>query len=361
MSKDAGGQKRRHDIENIKTVIILSLFIFHACEMFYINEGFYIEGPDKLLPTLIYNFPSPWLMGVLFFLAGVTTVFSLKKRTLKEYYKNRFKMVLIPFLIGMVGILPWTECFILKNHTDYKGTPFDSYIYFFTHYSEGFLGYEGGLTPAHLWFLIYLFAISIICFPIIRLIGKKKWDGIVFDVRWLICLSIVIYVVAYGTTDESIGKFIVYFVLGILLANNETYEAYLENKWKILLILGVVINVITAGLLIQMKQSPVISWRYALMRLVWSVGNVVITFGFLGMGKVLLNRTNDAWKYLSKRSFAIYFMHMPVLIAVGYCVLKYIHIHYMIQILIMIVCSFAMTLLLVSICKRIPLINKVLF
>ena len=350
--------KRSYDLDNLKTIIILSLFLFHACEIYHIDEGFYVEGPEHFIPTMIYNFPSPWLMGVLFFISGTTTVYSLKRRSVLEYYINRLKTVLLPFVVGMIAWVPWETYFVLKNHYEYKGKLPDAYIYFYTHISEGFCGYDGGFTPSHLWFLIYLVVISFACFPIIRLIGKGKRNHLIFNGKWLLFLVFVIYIVSYGTTDESIGKFIVYFILGIILAENETYNDYIRSNWKILIGMGTVINLISAYLLILMKHYTIFSVQYALMRFVWAIGNVVITFGVLGMGKVLLNFTNPLMRYLSGRSFAIYFVHMPVLIGTGYYVLEYVNVHYLMQILIIILVSVVITFGLVEIEKRIPIVKK---
>lgn len=71
-------------------------------------------------------------MSVLFLIAGLTTMYSLKKRTIGQYYIERFKRLLVPF--GDGNIL-----------TVYK--------HFFTTCKDGFYGYDGGFTPAHLWFL----------------------------------------------------------------------------------------------------------------------------------------------------------------------------------------------------------------
>ena len=41
-------------------------------------------------------------MATLFLIAGLTTMYSLKKRTIKEYYTERCKRLLIPFLAGIL-------------------------------------------------------------------------------------------------------------------------------------------------------------------------------------------------------------------------------------------------------------------
>lgn len=75
------------------------------------KEGFYVEGAPSLVPTLIYNLLRSWYMAVLFMIAGLTTMYSLEKRTVKEYYKERCKRIFLPFIIGIfLGICPILFC-----------------------------------------------------------------------------------------------------------------------------------------------------------------------------------------------------------------------------------------------------------
>lgn len=57
------------------------------------------------------------------------------------------------------------------------------YKHFFTTFTDGLYGYDGGFTPSHLWFLIYLIAIALISFPVITgnciyaVNHSCKWDS----------------------------------------------------------------------------------------------------------------------------------------------------------------------------------------
>lgn len=53
----------------------------------------------------------------------------------------------------------------------YTGTYWQQYELFFTQKTD-LTGYHGGFTPAHLWFLLYLFVISLTALLIFRL--QKK-------------------------------------------------------------------------------------------------------------------------------------------------------------------------------------------
>lgn len=352
---------REYYLDNIRIVAIYSLFIFHTCEIYYINEGFYIEASDRLIPTLIYNFASPWLMCVLFFVAGMSTMLAFKKRSLKEYYLDRTKRVLLPFAIGMVCWIPWSTYFVLKNHGNFEGTLLDGYGFFWTHYSEGFLGYDGGWTPAHLWFLACLYVITLFFFPLIRWkrdnIDKSE---IRFGWRHIVLTILAVFILAYGTTDESIGKFILFFGLGIVLYNNASFWEIISGRWRGLVCVAFVSDSIVAYLLILSKNFGIWTWQYAVMRLAWSVACVLSVFAFIGLFRAKINNSNRVMRQLARSSFAVYFFHMQVIIAVGYMVVKYWNVAYGFQMAAIMFGSVLITLLLTCVAKKIPIINNLL-
>lgn len=358
MTKD-----RKYYLDNIRTILILVLFVAHACEIYHLKEGFYIEGNNTLVPTLIYNSLRSWYMSVLFFIAGLTTMYSLKKRTIKEYYIERCKRLLVPFFIGLFLWVPIQSYYTLRNHYDFDGNAVDVYKHFFTTYTDGLYGYDGGFTPSHLWFLIYLMGIALISYPVIRYKkNKSSGNGLKLNVNWksFTIFTLIIYVVAYGTSDESIGKFIAYFVVGILLYDDsKLYEFTLKN-WKILCLVGLVTNICMAYMLIPMHDMNVWSMDYAWRRFVWAISCTTAVFGTIGVGQRFLNKTNALMKYLSLRSFAIYYIHMTVVITVGYYVLEYMNCGVGGQIGIIIGVSVVITFALVEIAKRIPGLNGML-
>lgn len=102
----AAKNERKYYLDNIRILIILGLFVAHSCEMYHLQDGFYIEDAKSLIPTIIYNSLRSWYMATLFLIAGLTTMYSLKKRTIKEYYTERCKRLLIPFLAGILLLVP---------------------------------------------------------------------------------------------------------------------------------------------------------------------------------------------------------------------------------------------------------------
>ena len=164
---------RRNEIDWIRNICVLLLFVFHTASIFTYYEPWYIWADDKSwLATIIFIVCIPWHMPVLFFLAGASTRFSLGSRSEKVYILERVKKLLIPFIVGMLILVPPQGYFARVSRGKPVGNYYKQWKYFWTTISD--IPYDGGLGPAHLWFILYLFIISIIGLFIIRSFRKES-------------------------------------------------------------------------------------------------------------------------------------------------------------------------------------------
>ena len=93
----AAKNERKYYLDNIRILIILGLFVAHSCEMYHLQDGFYIEGAKSLIPTIIYNSLRSWYMATLFLIAGLTTMYSLKKELSRNIILKDVKDCLFHF------------------------------------------------------------------------------------------------------------------------------------------------------------------------------------------------------------------------------------------------------------------------
>ena len=92
---------RRYEIDWIRNISILMLFVYHTCAIFCQFGDFYIISQEKnFFADLIILLLFTWYMPMLFFLAGASTYFSFERRNMKEYIIERIKKLLIPLLSG---------------------------------------------------------------------------------------------------------------------------------------------------------------------------------------------------------------------------------------------------------------------
>lgn len=132
---------RKNYIDWLRTICILYLLPFHTARIFDANEANYIQGkPNAFCTTLINS--SLWFMPLMFLLAGMSCYFSLKKRSNKEYLKERFLRLFIPLIFGIIIFLPPEGYFAYKFHS---GNTLSFIVYFkqfFLDFSD-LTGYHG--------------------------------------------------------------------------------------------------------------------------------------------------------------------------------------------------------------------------
>ena len=348
---------RKYFIDNIRWLCILLLFPYHTC-MIYNNFGsnFYIKGDDiSILSEFIYTC-YPWFMPLLFVLAGASTSYALKKRTNSEYIKERFLKLFIPLVSGILLLVPIQTFYAEKFHNGYTGSYLNQYTLFFTKVTD-LTGYTGGFTPAHLWFILYLFIISLIAIPII--LGYKKGSHKInickVNMVMILCMFIPVLLMSciLDIGGKSIGEYLMLFLLGYIFISEDIIQIKLESyRWQ--LFIGVVILTILNFVLrntIDFSSGTLVD-IYA--RLQGWVGILAI----VGLGKHYLEFHNKVTLYLSKASFPIYILHQSCLVLVAYYVFK-VCTSVVLQVILIIFLTFIVTILSYEIIKRIPFVRTI--
>lgn len=83
---------RKYYIDNMRWIIILLLIPYHAAMAWNIwGEPTYIYFESNKTISSIVVFFSPYLMPLMFLIAGVSTRLALQKRTIGQYVLERAK------------------------------------------------------------------------------------------------------------------------------------------------------------------------------------------------------------------------------------------------------------------------------
>lgn len=312
---------RRNYIDNLRWAAILLLFPFHTAMIYNdYGENFYIRGPSLPAVTSIILATYSWFMPLLFVLAGISAGLALEKRTPKEFAAERFRKLLLPFVSGLLLLIPVQTYFAERFHNGYTGGYFQQYILFFTKKTD-LSGYTGGLTPGHLWFLLYLFVISLIALPI--MFWYRKSDRKLSVERLTLPVLLPMFLITYLMTGigdiggKSVGEYFTLFLLGFFVLRAESVIDLLEKNRRGLLAAGILLtavgmgfhynNVFTHGIVADAFQR-LTGW--------------VCILALLGMAKRHFDFRNRATAYLSKGCFPIYVIHQTALVAVAYCVFQ---------------------------------------
>ncbi len=346
---DKGLKMREYYIDNIRILCILLLFPFHTCMVFNtFNEPFYVFSRPVTVLSQFNIIVYPWWMALLFAIAGISSSYALKKRSSKEYLKERVFKLLIPLLFGIILIIPVQSYIADIFHNGYSGGYFEHYIVFFTKLTD-LTGYDGGFTTAHTWFVLYLFVISIIALPLMLWYNKrnKKIDGSKIKMPMLLSMFLVILLMTpiIELSGKSVGEFLACFLLGFfLLSLEEVQDKLVKYRW----LLGV-------SWVILMAIRSFMQLNNMGHGLVWDIEQRMLTWigilAILGLGKTYLNFNNKFTQYFSPAAFPIYFFHQSVLVIVAFYAVRFTKL-VSLQFTLILLISFIITLLCYEILRR---------
>ena len=256
---------RRRDFDVARELIVGSLIFFHTARIFD-DLGFYVKNePQEPAVKFVVILAALWGMPLLFTIAGVAIWHSLQKRTVTAFVCERLQRLLIPFLVGLLVIVPPQIYYRLCGDPSYQESYAQFYPLFFgvtfkRDFPWIFLTFPTTrlFHPAHLWFLFCLLVFTLLLLPVFLHLRQSKGQQLVERVAsfsahswaiFLLALPIAAIEATLGT-DMSGGwnqmVYIVFLVYGYLFAADARFGQVLCKYRKSGLVLAVATS--TAGI-----------------------------------------------------------------------------------------------------------------
>jgi glucans biosynthesis protein C len=313
-------QDRRYDLDALRVLAVLLLVPFHSARVFDIFDPFYVKSPETSagLSWAVVAFLNAWHMPLLFVLAGAATWLALGHRHAKAYLGERTRRLLVPFLFGILVIVP-PQAFLASR---FRGGH-DSVGSFLGDYwtVEGDLsGYFGSFTPAHLWFIGYLFLFSLLAVPLL-----VRWRGRQLRTGWLLVAMPLVLLAANELPAPNDGPqnpwySLALFLAGFLLLADQRAERLVHRHWRALLAaaaatMTTVMLVWNSGANDTWSDGSLPDVAFALLE---QANTWIWVLALLGAGKALLSRRIRGLAYASEASFPFYVLHQTVIVAVAY-------------------------------------------
>lgn len=296
---------RRYDIDWLRVIAIGLLLIYHIAIAFQpwgVFIGF-IQNNESLesiwIPMSALNV---WRIPFLFMVSGMGVAFALERRNWKQLISERSRRILVPFLFGLLCIVP-------------------IHVFFWQHYYHQEFSHP--FNPAHLWFLGNIYVYVLLLSPIFFYLKKNK-EGKIHRVMKsffsnpisLIMITIPFILESELMNPESFEYYAMNmhgFVLGLIafftgyclvFSGDGFWKHVTKGKW--ILLVGALGLYLTRLLFFELK-SP-----YFLM----SMESCMWIYAVMGFGHHYLNRPSAILSYLSQAAYPIYIIHM-VFIYVG--------------------------------------------
>ncbi|MCR8645515.1 acyltransferase family protein [Paenibacillus sp. N1-5-1-14] len=341
---------RKHFIDNLRWIVVLLLFPYHTFMIYNtFGESFYIKGPDISITSTFIVATWPWIMPLLFTVAGISSAYALKKRSTLEYLNERVTKLLVPLIFGILLLIPIITYYAERFHNGYTGNYFEQYILFFTKPTD-LTGYHGGFTPGHLWFILYLFVISLVALPIMTRYEKtnRKLPISKINLPILLTLFIIPFVsqVVLDISGKSIGEYFAFFLIGYFVLSDEQIQQMLD-KYRYLLTLIFLVGMVFILICFNNKFN-VNGLLFDLIEEFYAFCGIL---ALLGMSRRYLNFINSVTDFFSKTSFTVYLFHQIWIAIVAFYIFKLTQ-QTALQIILILVGSVPFTFFTYYICRK---------
>jgi len=320
--------KRRYDLDWLRVLGVSLLIPFHVALIFVLQPYTIMYIRDVVnspVLSVATGFIHMWHMPILFMISGAATYFALGFRSAGEYIRERFLRLLVPLIFGILTFVPFT---IYIQHSDVLSLQ-EGYLGFFHIDLQNLDGMNGAFTPAHLWFILYLFIYSLAGLPIFLWLRSEKGKKVVKALRTamqaplsLILLGIPLTLAAAINILGAMNPlyYALIFFYGFVLASDVRFQGAIDKLTWIALAYGmfaVVLNV----------MAPILSYaewtvQWMVLGLIYQMGRWALTLAVLGLGHRFLNRTNNLLRYASEAAMPFYLLHMTFSVVTGYFVIQ---------------------------------------
>ncbi len=338
---------RRYDIDWIRVIVFDILILYHV-GMFFVPWGWHIKNDIIVewlrFPMLVVN---QWRIPILFVVSGMGTRFALSFRSGRQYILERFIRLYIPLAVGMLIVIP-PQVYIERLATEVTSSSF------FGWYPQFFDGVypSGNFSWHHLWFLPYLFLMSVVCTPLFLNLRKAdngilQWfkDKLERTPAWLLVLLVPLFFIEaflepiFPVTHRLIDDWylislnLFHFIYGFL------FISLGEIFWKSIARIRVI------ALISGLVFFPCLLWSWytfdssALIPLFKILNMWSWIFAVLGFSAKYLNKESHLIKYRNQAVYPFYILHQTITIIIGYFLME-VSMHYSIKILIMVVGTF---------------------
>ena len=295
-------------------------------------------------------------MELFFVLSGAGAWYALKSRSGGQYLWERVKRLLIPlYTVGLFILIPPQAYFEAVTNGGYSGTFWEFLPLYYSRILSGFLDvfphilYDPARLvpysfPGHLWFLQYLFLISLVTLPLLLYLkseGGQRWiDKLVGWCHhhggiFLFVIPLALILICFrsffsgGRTWADFLWYGTFFVIGyIMVADTRFTESITRHGWVSLALWlvgtfgGLTIFVLVLGYDPMPGNEP-FSLIYVFYQIVWSIASWSAVVFFLCRGAKYLTFNNQVLAYANEAVLPFYLLHQTVILCIGWFVIPW--------------------------------------
>jgi glucans biosynthesis protein C len=338
-SAAAGKSERRHDIDWLRVLAILVVFVFHSSRFFDQGDWHVKNGATYFGVQVWTTVLALWMMPFIFVVSGASTFYSLGGRGVGRFLKDRTLRLLVPLVVGIFTHIILAVYLERLTHGQFQG----SFWQFIPHYFDGMYPFNGGnfaWMGLHLWYLEVLFVFSLITLPLLTWL-KRRGAGVLEAIGGLLARPFAIYLLALpimaltilldphtvpGMRDFgswSLFPYILFFIYGFVLVSAPAIETRVRRQWGLSLAAAIVLLLALFVVWAMMGDAAFGSPRWVLIQAMIGLDAWCGILAFWGLGTARLNFSNPLLRYANEAVLPFYIMHQTVLLGIGFFVVQW--------------------------------------
>ena len=326
---------RRYDLDWLRVLAILSVFIYHTTR-FFNSENWIVKNlTSYFVVDVLEQILANWIMALIFTISGASLFYALGKGSAGKFIKDKILRLLVPLVtMGMVFFGALQIYLDHLTHGKFNG----SLLNFIPQY---FQPGNFAWTGAHLWYLEMLFIFCLIFLPLFLWLKRGSGQnalkrlGDILSSRgaiYLLALPTVLSLILtdggsfLGNTDWGGGSILshaTFFLSGFMIISQEGLQKNIQHFRRFSLCLVVFLLVIIFSLFLVFGWPSPGSFLYALGRALWGLWSWCWVLAILGYGMKHLNFNKSILPYANEAVLPFYILHQPVLLYVGYFVVRW--------------------------------------
>jgi len=338
-SVQATAKPRLDYIDNLRWTMIFLVVLQHAAVTYSgLGSWYHVEKTELASGTaLLFMFwqshAQAFFMGLLFFLAGLFVPAAYERKGPTRFLRDRFIRLGLPTLVYMLVVHPlligWFELHWWKNWGDFGQW----------YWRQGLLHLKFLDCSGPMWFAFALLIFNVV-YVLYRRIAPPPKEGATCSAGWasILFAGALIWALAFAIRlVQPIGasvmnmqlcyfaQYVVLFPLGVAAARRGWLDKLTDRTGAQSLMVACLIGPLlwilmgaTTGAMHNDYTSILGGWHWQSAFYAFWESFFCVTFsaGLLTLYRSLYNRRGRLEGFLTDNSFAVYFIHPPVLIGV---------------------------------------------
>jgi len=336
---------RLYYLDWLRIILILGVFLTHVVKPFDPLMGWHINNAEKSVGVMTFLLLlNPWGLPLFFLVAGAASKFALRRRSNRQFIRERVTRLLIPFIVGAILLTPIQKYFEALHQGTYQGSFLSFIPVMLTKSISGNL-----LTPLvfgrwglHLWFLAFLFLFSLMSLPFFGWFKSEAGGVFISGLGRLVEKrgGVLLFVIPLGLARVLVQPFFpieehgwldfvyffLFFILGYIIYSDERFlDAIRRDRW--LLFGSAIVGLLAFFVIFAVFGDIALDWSLVF---VWP-WSIILIFAFtltswgwalnvLHLAKTRLNFSNKWLAYGNDTIMPFYLLHQPVIIVIAYFV-----------------------------------------